>query len=110
MVKHEKRALEMAQLEEEEMLRRGTPYRQETARYVSLFFSELVNAGKGFDLSREDVKDEIRSKYSLDTDRVNDVSKSIWVLLAKARDEDRLAEFYKQATDKMNKRDADRNS
>lgn len=110
MVKHEKRALEMAQLEAEEMLRLGTPYRQETARYVSLFFSELVNAGKGFDLSLEDVKDEIRSKYSSDTERVNDVSKSIWVLLARARDEDRLAEHYEQATVKMKKRDADRKS
>ena len=109
-MKHEKRALEMAQLEEEEMLRFGTPYRQETARYVSLFFSELVNAGKGFDLSLEDMEEEIRSKYSLDTERVNDVSKSIWVMLARARDEDRLAEHYEQATDKMKKRNADRKS
>ena len=108
MVKHEKRALEMAQLEEEEMSRLGTPYRQETARYVTLFFSELVNAGKRFDMSQEDLKEEIRSKYSLDTERVNDVSKSIWVLLTRARDEDRLAEHYEQATDKMKKRDADR--
>ena len=110
MVKHEKRALGMAQLEEGEMSRLGTHYRQETARYVTLFFSELVNAGKRFDMSPEDLKEEISSKYSLDTERVNDVSKSIWMLLAKARDEDRLAEYYKQATDKMNKRDADRNS
>lgn len=109
-MKHEKRALEMVQLEEEEMLRLGTLYRQETARYVSLFFSERVNAGKGFDLSLEEVKEEVRSKYSLETERVNDVSKSIWVLLARARDEDRLAEHYEQATDKMKKRDADWNS
>lgn len=110
MVKHEKRALEMAQLEAEEMVRLGSPYRQETARYVSLFFSERVNAGKGFDLSLEKVENELRSKYSLDTERVNDVSKSIWVLLARARDEDRLAEHYEQATVKMKKRDADRKS
>lgn len=109
-MKYEKRALEMAQLEAEEMQRLGTPYRQETARYVSLFFSERMSAGKGFDLSLADVEDELRSKYSLDTERVNDVSKSIRVLLARARDEDRLAEHYERATDKMKERDADRNS
>lgn len=100
-MRHEKRALEMAQVEEEEMLRLGTPYRQETARYVSLFFSELMDAGKRFDLSREDLKEEIRNTYSLETDRMNDVAKSIWVL---------LAEHYEQATEKMKKRDADRKS
>lgn len=107
-MKHEKRALEMAKVEEEEMLRLGTPYRQETARYVSLFFSKLVNSGKRFDISQEDLKEEISSKYSLDTERANDVSKSIWVLLAKARDEDRLAEHYEQAITKIKNRDADR--
>lgn len=100
----------MAKVEEEEMLRLGTPYRQETARYVSLFFSELVDAGKRFDLSREELKEEVRNSYKLETERVNDVAKSIWVLLAKARDEERLAEHYDRATEKMKKRDADRKS
>lgn len=109
-MRHEKRALEMAKVEEEEMLRLGSPYRQETARYVSLFFNELVNAGKRFDLSREELKEEIRNNYKLETERVNDVAKSIWVLLAKAKDEDRLAVLYERATEKMKKRDADRKS
>lgn len=109
-MRHEKRALEMAKAEEEEMLRLGTPYRQETARYVSLFLSELVNTGKRFDLSLEDLKEEIHNNYKLEPERVSDVTKSIWVLLAKARDEDWLAEHYEQATEKMKKRDADRKS
>ena len=109
-MRHEKRALEMAKVEEEELLRLGTPYRQETACYVSLFFNELVNAGKRFDLSQEELKEDIRCKYKLETERVNDVAKSVWVLLAKAKDEIRLAEHYEQATEKMKKRDADRKS
>ena len=108
-MKYEKRALEMSKMEEEDMLLRGTPYRQETVRYVTQFLSELVNAEQCFNLSLEDLKEEIRNKYAADTERVNDVSKGIWVLLAKAKDEDRLAEHYDRATDKMKKRDADRN-
>ena len=109
-MKYEKRALKMAKAEEEEMLLRGTPYRLETVRYVMQFFSDLVNAGQCFNLSLEDLKEEIRNKYTPETERVNHISKGIWILLAKAKDEDRLAGHYERATEKMKKRDADRKS
>ena len=107
-MKYEKRAQEIAKSEQEDMLLRGTDYRQETARYVSLFFDELVNTRIPFDLSREELKEVIRKKYGLDSERAHDISKNIWILLAKVRDEDRLVEHYEQATEKMKKRDADR--
>ena len=109
-MKYEKKALEMAKAEEKDMLLRGTSYRLETARYVTQFFSDLVNAGRCFNLSLEDLKEEIRNKYTADTERMNDVTKGILVLLAKVKDEDRLVEHYERATNKIKKRDADRKS
>ena len=105
-MKHEKRALEIAKEEQEDMLLQGTPYRQKKAQYVVLFFSDLVNAGMPFGFSREELKQALCKKYALNSDRVDDVAKNIEVLFSKAKDEDRLEEYYAKAEDITKKQDA----
>ena len=109
-LKHEKRALAIAKEELKDMRLRGTSYRQETARYVVLFFTDLVTTRTPFDFSQEELKRVLRQKYALDSDRVDDVAKSIEVVLSKAKDEDRLAEYYAKAEEIIKKKDVDRKS
>lgn len=106
-MKYEKRAQEIAKLEMEDMLIHGTAYRQDTARYVVLFFSDLINAGTPFDFSQAELKQILCKKYALDPVRVDDVAKNIEVLLSKAKDEDRLAKYYAKAEEITKKQDAD---
>ncbi|WP_211656329.1 hypothetical protein [Planococcus alpniumensis] len=106
-MKYEKKALDLAIVEESEMRSRGTTYRQKTAQYVLHFFTETVQNNKPLTLSREEIRKLVLEKYQLDTDRADDVSKNIWILLAKVKDEDRLAELYSLAKERIKNRNVD---
>ncbi|MDQ0428567.1 ABC-type uncharacterized transport system ATPase subunit [Planomicrobium stackebrandtii] len=87
--------------EKRDMVKRGTPYRRSTAVYASHFLNDLVSSNHPVPLSRAELVNMVQVKYNVDNDRAQDVAKNVHVQVARVRDRERLAKFYKEADKRL---------
>ena len=90
--------------EKRDMEKHGTQYRKDTAILASeiVFKMDSLNVDKP--LTQENLLLFINSKYSIDEERANDVTKAILIQATRLNDQERLADYYKEAQKKLDDR------